>query len=467
MSNNQQFDNAIKEQFNDYSAPVHPRIWDNIVSKREKKRPVGFWFTFFKGRNILLLTGLLIAAGSGAYLLLKKSTVKQENIIALNAKQNLPADEEKFASRNNNALPEITANTTNETTEASVANTAIDANDKTTGNSEIISAATLSKIKNYSPFTQAGQNGKPVNYTSKKKNILATNNDYDIADANLTFDNLDLQNNFLIKLLFVAPKKITLEKNTAALNKRGLPNIYLPDCPSIEKNAAGNKTYFEVYAGPDIAFRTLSDTGNSAYLQKRKESTKFSSAYSAGIRYTKVFNNGMSLRTGLNYSQINEKFTFIQGNLVQVTYIINTAGDTTGSYITTGTRYKTTYNKFKTVDVPLLIGYEFGNGKIHANVNAGTIVNIYSWQKGDVLDTSYNPVSITTGKTNSPYQFKTNIGLGFMAAVSVYYKINEKVHVLAEPYFRYNLTPMSKEKLTLKEKYNTTGLRLGLRVDLH
>ncbi|MEY2917936.1 MAG: hypothetical protein RIS73_1650, partial [Bacteroidota bacterium] len=310
MSNNQQFDNAIKEQFNDYSAPVHPRIWDNIVSKREKKRPVGFWFTFFKGRNILLLTGLLIAAGSGAYLLLKKSTVKQENIIALNAKQNLPADEEKFASRNNNALPEITANTTNETTEASVANTAIDANDKTTGNSEIISAATLSKIKNYSPFTQAGQNGKPVNYTSKKKNILATNNDYDIADANLTFDNLDLQNNFLIKLLFVAPKKITLEKNTAALNKRGLPNIYLPDCPSIEKNAAGNKTYFEVYAGPDIAFRTLSDTGNSAYLQKRKESTKFSSAYSAGIRYTKVFNNGMSLRTGLNYSQINEKFTF-------------------------------------------------------------------------------------------------------------------------------------------------------------
>ena len=184
MSNNQQFDNAIKEQFNDYSAQVHPRIWDNIVSKREKKRPVGFWFTFFKGRNILMLTGLLIAAGSGAYLLLKKSTVKQENIIALNAKQNLPADEKKFANRNNNALPEITANTTNETTAASLANTAIDANDKTTGNSEIISATTLSKIKTYFPFTQAGQNGKTVNYTSKKKNILATNNDYDIADAN-------------------------------------------------------------------------------------------------------------------------------------------------------------------------------------------------------------------------------------------------------------------------------------------
>jgi opacity protein-like surface antigen len=175
----------------------------------------------------------------------------------------------------------------------------------------------------------------------------------------------------------------------------------------------------------------------------------------------------MSVRTGINYSQINEKFTLVQGNLVQVTYIINAAGDTTGSYITTGTRYKTTYNKFKTIDVPLLIGYEMGNGRFHANVSAGIIINAYSWQKGEVLDTSYNPVSITTGKGASPYQFKTNIGLGFTAGIGMYYKLNEKLHVVAEPYFRYNLSPMSKEKLTLTQKYNTAGLRLGLRLDLH
>jgi hypothetical protein len=75
-------------------------------------------------------------------------------------------------------------------------------------------------------------------------------------------------------------------------------------------------------------------------------------------------------------------------------------------------------------------------------------------------------VNISTGKSNSPYQFKTNIGLGFLAGVSFYYKLNEKAHLLAEPYFRYNLTPMSKENLTFKQKYNTAGLRLGLRIDL-
>lgn len=174
----------------------------------------------------------------------------------------------------------------------------------------------------------------------------------------------------------------------------------------------------------------------------------------------------MSVRGGLNYSQINEKFTFTQGNLVQITYIINANGDTIGSYTTTGTRYKTTINKYRSIDVPLVVGYEMGNGKFHANINAGMVVNIYSWQKGDVLDTAYQPVSITTGKNSSPYQFKTNAGVGFIGGVSVYYKLNDRIHLMAEPYFRYNFSPMNNENLTLKQKYQTAGLRVGIRFDL-
>lgn len=236
-------------------------------------------------------------------------------------------------------------------------------------------------------------------------------------------------------------------------------------CPGAEKNAAGNKRYIEIYGGPDYAIRNISDTGNSEYLKQRKESAHFSSAFSVGMRYTKVFGNGMSFRTGLNYSQINEKFKFAEGNVIQVVYITDSNGDTTGSYTTTGTRYKTTHNKYRTVDVPLLIGYELGNGRIHANINAGAIVNVYSWQKGDVLDTAFKPINITTGKGSSPYQFKTNVGVGFLGAVSVYYKLNDRLHILAEPYFRYNFSPVSKSELTLKQKYNTAGLRLGLRLD--
>ena len=87
------------------------------------------------------------------------------------------------------------------------------------------------------------------------------------------------------------------------------------------------------------------------------------------------------------------------------------------------------FNKFKTIDIPLVIGYELGNGKIHANINAGVIINVYSWYKGDILDTTYQPVSITTGKGNKQYQYKNNIGVGFLGSVSIYYKLNDQMHM--------------------------------------
>jgi hypothetical protein len=64
------------------------------------------------------------------------------------------------------------------------------------------------------------------------------------------------------------------------------------------------------------------------------------------------------------------------------------------------------------------------------------------------------------------YQFKTNLGLGATGGVALYYKINDQVHFMAEPYLRYNFQPMNSANLTLRQKYTTVGLRLGLRFDL-
>jgi hypothetical protein len=465
MSNYDAFDDNIKDQFRDYNPPVHPRIWENIIKERKKRKPVGFWVNFLNGRNILILAALIVASSTGAYLLLKKDTTPNNRTATVTGKQQnkptiAPGNGEKNATNNQQLTSSSTSQPNNSDFD-------IIANATNSGTKINTGAGSSLKIKTHAAFAEAGGSENEAWPVSKpnKKSTAGSEYEEDFTGQQVLYGKTN-RDNFLKHLLFTQLETVTTAKKPLHLAKRNLPNVFLPDCPSIEDNAAGNKSYIEIYGGPDLGFRTMSDTGNSAYLQKRKESTKFSSAYSAGLRYTRVFGNGMSMRTGINYSQINEKFTFVQGNLVQVTYIINAAGDTTGSYITTGTRYKTTHNKFKTIDVPLLIGYEMGNGKFHANVNAGIIVNAYSWQKGEVLDTAYNPVSITTGKTTSPYQFKTNIGLGFTAGVSMYYKLNDKLHVVAEPYFRYNLSPMSKEKLTLTQKYNTAGLRLGLRLDL-
>ncbi len=477
MNYNQRFDEHIKDQFLDYTPPVHPRIWENIVQEREKKRPAGFWISFFNRRTIVLVAALLLAAGGGAYLLLRNTA-------------------------GNNAADTATANGAPQPDAAAVASVNTTTADNTTNNSPTTAGAGIATTNSGSQPAQTETNGSPANTTSGSNNNNISTNIPAVNQANGNDNNtapffgssntkkqrndakqkISIKNGLAVEdadensgntgeayqlpFMFFTAEKNNTAKAVSALRKRSFFNITEPGCPTIEKNAAGNKTYVELYAGPDYAFRSMSDTGNSAYLQKRKESTKFSSAFSAGIRYTKVFSNGISFRTGINYSQINEKFTYSEGNIVQVVYIINNAGDTIGSYMTSGTRYKTTQNKFRTIDVPLVLGYELGNGRLHANINAGVIVNAYSWQKGEVLDSNYKPINITTGKSNSQYQFKTNIGVGFTGGVSVYYKLNERWHLLAEPYFRYNLTPASKEAITFKQKYNTAGLHIGVRYDL-
>lgn len=456
MNNNGHFDEHIKDQFDNYSPEVHPRIWDNIVAEREKKKPAGFWFTLTNGRNRLLLAGLVIAlCSAGTWLWYKNiNTDGKGSAIVENKKQQTNSDKRR-QSENSQKISETAP-------EENLNNISVD-ND----NSQSSSATIKSQIGQATAQTDYDAAGTSGNGNRNKKNYNSSGTVLiNSTTPSLFEDDYEEQGSLPGRLTFMMQKYSVnkKERKTAVLSFS--PIIFSPGCPSIEKNASGNKQYFEFYGGPDYAIKSLSDTGNSAYLQKRKESTAFRSAFSIGVRYTKVFNNSMSIRAGINYSQINEKFKYSEGNIIQVTYIINASGDTIGSYSTTGTRYKTTINRYRSIDIPLVAGYELGNGRLHVNINAGAIINIYSWQKGDVLDTAGRPVSISTGKNSSPYQFKTNAGVGFIGAVSVYYKLNDRLHLMAEPYFRYNFSPITKESITLKQKYQTAGLRLGIRLDL-
>jgi len=464
MSTNRQFDEHIKEQFSSYTPDVHPRIWEKIIAEKGKKRPVGFWVSMFNNRNKLLVLGLIIALSSGGAWLYYSNNIPTQEITSNETKGKNNENNPDGNTGNSIIIPTSVDQQLNPGT-AEVATIVHPVpGGITTSNNPFLSSKSNTKISVASPLPETDgetePNAKADKFYTGLGNILVNT-----TSPALEEDGYTEGGTLLGRLTFNAEKYT--EKRKSGNKKEPLrfnPVVFLPDCPI--EDAAGNKKYFEFYAGPDYAFRSLHDTGNSAYLQKRKESTKFKSGFSAGVRYTKVFNNSMSVRGGVNFSQINEKFTFNQGNIVQVTWILNANGDTIGSYTTTGSRYKTTINRYRSIDIPLMIGYELGNGKLHANINAGPVINIYSWQKGDVLDASGNPVSITTGKSSSPYQFKTNAGVGFMGAVSVYYKLNDRLHLMAEPYFRYNLSSMNKESITLKQKYQTAGLRLGIRLDL-
>jgi hypothetical protein len=493
MSDKKKMDEFLQQSFSDYSPDVSPHIWDNIAAERKKKRPVAFWLN--KG-NLLLLAALLIAIGGTTVWMMQKTGSKN---ISLEANSN---GSKQVAEKS--APAPVAKNDGVVNTENSNSNSALNINGD--GNTQTAIAGDnnpgISKTKAQSA---AGSNGKNQLHKTVAGSLII--DDKNSADnVNDLFRNKD-KNKFIKKSSTTSTQRISLaddmafDKAAAASDNQNEPlknestipalqgskeqisinsllalgkqqtiikkiDLKIPDCPAAEKDAAGNKSYVEVYLGPDYAFKSYSDTGNSELIRKRKESLHFQSAYSAGIRYTRVFGNGMSIRAGINFSQINEKFSFIKDNVVQQVYVINPQGDTTSSYYVRGTRYSNAYNHYRSIDVPVVVGYELGNGRLHANINAGVMINVYSWQKGQTLDDNYLPVSITTGKEgNTAYQYKTNVGIGFTGAVSLYYKLNDRLHLLAEPYCRFNLSPMNKEAVSLQEKFTSIGLRLGLRMD--
>lgn len=493
MSEERNFDDHIRNEFANYSPEVAPHIWENIVAERKKRRPVGFWF-ILSGTGLIWLTALILAGAVGTGLIISHFTnktnttntiasnnvvgnnntsiVTNDNTANNNNKQVLSSTKDENKKSNSTLSIQQNSSDTQVTNVNKINDVAIVQTSSTEKVKAIISHTKKNTLFNYPGSKINNDNGdKAVNATTD----MSYNNT--VNEENTVASNIRAKanKNNSVRIAYTQQRfgdkinRLLLDQSMAQsslIQKSKLLN--LPECPLIEKDAAGNKKYIEVYIAPDYAVRTITDTANSAYLQKRKETTQLTSAFSAGIRYTKVFNNGVSLRGGLNYSQINEKFSFVEGNVVQVTYTIDpTTGDTTGSYTVRGTRYKTTYNHYRSIDIPLTIGYEFGNGRFHTNINAGIIANVYSWQKGEELDTNGQPVSINTGKEGSPlYQFRTNVGLGATGGVSFYYKLTDQIHFLAEPYIRYNFEPLTTNNLTLQQKYTTIGLRLGLRFDL-
>ena len=197
--------------------------------------------------------------------------------------------------------------------------------------------------------------------------------------------------------------------------------------------------------------------------------------YSAGFRLVKPLNDHILLKTGFQYSQMNQKFTYRNENEIKLTTVITTRsiirspGDTvivtdTSTLQQIGYSVKTIHNHYRSIDIPLTVGYQFGNDDLSLGINAGVIFNITSWYQGEILDTSLTSVPI--GKVSNSI-YKSNIGLGLYSSISVMKRINENAQLFFEPYFRYNLSNMTNSQSPYNQRFQVGGLALGVRFSLN
>lgn len=245
-------------------------------------------------------------------------------------------------------------------------------------------------------------------------------------------------------------------------------------CPPV-RSAEPSDLFIEAYASPDKVFRHSSaNNGATGYAAKRDTMLSLRTSFTAGVRLSKALTENLLVKAGLQYSQINENFRYRLENerktitVVTTHTISNSPGDTvvvrdTTTYEQIGYIEKRIKNRYRSIDIPVLLSYEWGNSQWRFAVNAGPVINLRTWYSGEIPDSS-SQISSVKGTSEV---FRKNIGVGAYAGFSLIKTINENMDLFAEPWLRYNFSDMTRQGQAFNQKFTTTGLSLGIRYRLN
>lgn len=494
------FDNFVAGKLIDHESPIPAGLWEKVRPKDDDD-PAGF-ILFRSPVAAILLVSLLVAGSLGGYLLYtsKKQTAtellsvtpskskanaeiiesKEKAILSHVNKGPVSAIKEpvkKDAVEKNN-VPENIINSAEPTNHSYTAT-------KKTGliSSPIINGLTTSDNSNHhqldlrptSPVKNKGLTVTP--YEIFKENKLTAIDD----PMEKRVDNIeDYQQTLLTAVTIPYNFNITngmanpMDKKLSTFNHTSqFRNIIV--CPADNKNR-NSDWYLEVYASPDYTFKSVSNNNAAPlYMLKKDSSESMQLGYSAGIRLAKPITNNILLKAGIQYSQANEKYVYRTENeiktttVVTVRTIIRGPGDTvlvrdTSTLQTIGFHTNTVYNQYRSFDIPVMVGYQFGNDDLKFGINAGVVVNLSSWYEGVVLDSTLAVVPLQkTGNTI----YKSNLGLGLYCGLSIVKRLGDDMHIFFEPYFRYNLSNMTTDQSRFNQKFSFGGLSIGLRFNLN
>jgi hypothetical protein len=478
MTDNQ-FDNFFREKLINHSAPVPEGLWEKIRPEKEK-RPKGFFLRNIKGTGFLV-AALLVGSVIIGLLTYQRYTSVPASDALLNTPKTISPITNSITttqlSGNNSTLNTTTSknNTAKDNKIENVKDPAMQAIPK----NELITLNQLSIVKNTPIKDPQSSISNSVSFKSNE----AIDQPQEIVSADNYLETLNYASaNIQPASLLFQPSSInagigTVQKNLAANGHDKFIKSTIIICPTNRSRSGFNSDWsFELFASPDYSLKSVSNVSASQqYLDKKDSTEQMQIGYSAGFRIVKPLNNNWLLKTGLQYSQINQKFSYRNENEIKTTTVITTRsiirspGDTiivtdTSSLQQIGYSVKTIRNHYRSIDIPLTLGYQFGNEDLTIGINAGVVFNISSWYQGELLDTSL--ASVPMSKISNAY-YRSNIGMGLYSSISVLKRISENTHLFFEPYFRYNLSNMTNTASPYNQRFQVGGLAIGLRFDLN
>lgn len=245
-------------------------------------------------------------------------------------------------------------------------------------------------------------------------------------------------------------------------------------CPFVIE---GRDKSLDIYYSSDFINKSLSGPESFDSHKSMRLATELPMySFSAGFRFGYNLSYRWNLHTGVNYSQINEKFKYIdpESNSTRVITIkdyIYENGRIVDSIVkeetivVPGTTIHTVYNKFRTIDIPILARYTLmANRYMSLSAVSGIYINVATFQKGMILNPlDQKPMDILQENADGNSMYKTNIGISLFGGLSLAYHLGANTDLLLEPHFRWQTETMTHQSYPLDQKINAFSLSTGLR----
>lgn len=404
------FDQLIRDQFEDHSSPVPVDMWQRIKGKDDKDRKgLFFWKWYFLGPAFLALSlvGGLLFFHHATPIHPAATTVLPK--IATGAGSNSPAPAKTTPSVGSNS----SASTKTATPAAPLTASAAPA---TPASNPSAPAKTAPPVGSNSPANATPASANPA-ASATTTPASAPNS----PAAPLTASVTPARPTPTLASTEAAPHQPSDRPSPPPIppTTAGTHRPQSLSCPDPSKKFTSSKGwYLEALGSPDHPIVHSSFDGASI-----KELPLLS--YTIGIRVTKVFESGFLMTAGLQYSWINLRQTYDLDSLPLP-------------------------HHFRNLDLPLLIGYEKGNDLFKVGIQGGMIFNIHSWPGGnDQYFSNY---------------LKSNTGISSYIGIELIRQVNDRISIFVQPYYRHQFSDMFKNPFV--EKIDVAGIFLGLRFTL-
>lgn len=442
------FDDIFKSSLEDYEMDVPDDMWSRIQESQDPQdRKVPFFFAY--KWYLAALVGIAVIGLSIFYFTREDSSIEKQD-----------------------KLPSLVAKTSDNPDLKSLIK-ASKSNTESLASTENISP-------NYISNSQSTLSDN-INEHIVSVELLETNNEISGAFAqnvltkNSGIAGIQESNRSIVAYQEIKSSSILPMEEQLDFNIDLLKPDYDKKCPKFGKTKTG---YFSVEAfhSSDYNIKTLTSKTPEyeSYALSRSETESARYSFSDGIKVKWHSNSGLVFGLGVERSQINERFVFVDEDAreVRILYSIDTLFMPDGTFTTSsdttridinGVKLNDVHNRYTSIDLPINLSYQLELNKWALALNAGINVNLLFTQKGRILNISDEPVWSTPGSSNELDAFTAKSGLKFDGSISIIYHLTDNIDLMIEPYFRYNNTSITLEKYQLDQKYNTIGIRTGAR----